>query len=103
MNALEKSRIINYAKGTTSEKQSHIARLRKEFDRNFTKSLEYEADAMRNGIPQEFIARKTKGSQRYELSSRPGETFNAGDLIVCYGSTWIVTEVGPNKDIYTIG
>lgn len=103
MNALEKSRIINFAKGATSAKQAQVARLREEYNRNFTKSLEYEADALRNGKPQEFIARKTKGAQRYELSSRPGETFNAGDLIVCYGSTWIVTEVGPNKDIYTSG
>lgn len=103
MNPLEKSRIINFARGAKSEKEAHVARLREEYNRNFTKSLEYEADAKRNGIPQEFIARKTKGSQRYELSSRPGETFNAGDLIECYGSTWIVTEVGPNKDIYTLG
>lgn len=103
MHPLEKSRIINFAKGAQSEKQAHVARLREEFNRNFTKSLEYEADAKRNGKPQEFIARKTKGSQRYELSSRPGETFNAGDLIECYGSMWIVTEVGPNKDIYTLG
>lgn len=103
MKPIEKSRIINYAKGAQSQKQAHITRLKAEYERNFTKSLEYEADAKRNGAPQEFIARKTKGSQRYELASRPNETFNAGDLIDCYGSTWIVTEVNANKDIYTSG
>ena len=103
MNPLEKSRIINYAYGAASPKESYVARLKREYDKWFDHSLEYEVDATRNGEPQAFIARVTENSNRYALSSRSNETFYAGDIIECFGSHWIVEKVDANKDIYTKG
>lgn len=103
MNPFEKSKAINYAHGAGSAKEAYVERLKADYNRNFSKSLEHEAGAKRNGTPQEFIAHKTKGSQRYSLSSKAGETFFAGDIIECYNSHWIVVEVEANKDIYTSG
>ena len=103
IDAYRKSRAINYALRAQSHKDASITLLQHEYNQNFEYSLEYEPDALRNGKPQEFIARKTKGDQRYELQSRPGESFYAGDIIECYGSVWIVIQVNANKDIYTTG
>lgn len=103
MNPLEKSRIINYAYGAASPKQAYVARLKREYEKWFDRSLEYEVDATRNGVPQSFIARRTESMDRYALSSRANETFYAGDTIQCFDSHWIVTDVAANKDVYTQG
>lgn len=99
----EKSRIINYAQDTTSFKESEVNRLRAEYAQNMSRSLEYESGALINGEPRQIIATKTKGNQRYQIISYPGETFYAGDIVECYDSHWIIVEVESNKDIYTTG
>lgn len=99
----EKSRIINHARWAESHKEAEINRLRAEYARNMSLSLEYESNALINGESRRIIATKTKGNQRYKVSSYPGETFYAGDIVECYGSHWIVIEVESNKDICTTG
>ena len=99
----QKSRAINYGIGSTSEKQANVARLRAEYAKNMSMSLEYEPNAKINGETRRVIARKTEGNQRCEIQSAPGETFYAGDIVECYGSVWIIIEVEANKDIYTTG
>lgn len=99
----DKSRIINYARWAESHKEAEINRLRAEYARNMSQSLEYEPDALINGESRRIIAAKTKGNQRYKISSYPGETFYAGDIVECYGSHWIIIEVESNKDICTTG
>ena len=99
----QKSRAINYAIDAKSAKDANTAMLRSEYAKNMAYALEYEHDAKINGQTKRIIARKTKGSQRYEIQSYPGETFYAGDIVECYGSSWIIIEVSANKDIYTTG
>lgn len=103
MNAYEKSRAINFAVGAASFKDASSAKVKAEYERSFYLSMECVPDATRNGIPQEFIARQTKGSDRYELFSHSYETFYAGDVITCYDSHWVVTDVEAYKNVYTKG
>lgn len=99
----DKSRAINYARYAESHKESKINQLRADYARNMVYSLEYEPDAIINGETRRIIAAKTKGNQRYKISSHPDETFHAGDIVECYGSHWIIIEVESNKDICTTG
>lgn len=99
----EKSRAINYGIGSNSIKDANTAMLRGEYAKSMAMALEYEPDALINGESRRIIARKAKGSQRYEIQSYPDETFYAGDIVDCYGAKWIIIEVNANKDIYTTG
>lgn len=99
----DKSRILNYAIWANSQREAEVAKLQAEYAVNMPNSLEYIPDAIINGHTQQVIAKKAKGSQRYSIQSYPGETFHAGDIVQCYGSTWIIIEVEANKDIYTTG
>ena len=98
-----KSRAINYGMGANSVKEANIARLQDSYKQVMHLSLEYEPDAKVNGVSRRIIANKAKGTHRCTIQSYPGETFHAGDLVECYGSTWIIIEVNANKDIYTTG
>ena len=99
----DKSRIICNALRAESHKDAKINQLRAEYARNMVFSLEYEPNAIINGESRRIIAAKTKGNQRYKISSHPDETFHAGDVVECYGSHWIIIEVESNKDICTTG
>ena len=68
----EKSRAINYGIGSNSIKDANTAMLRAEYTKSMDMALEYEPDALINGETRRIIARKTKGSQRYEIQSYPG-------------------------------
>lgn len=54
-NPLEKSRWINYGKGSISAKDAKIARLKQDFAKHFSDSIDYEPNAMVNGICQPLI------------------------------------------------
>lgn len=59
---------------------------------------------MVNGICQPLIVSQDKDVLNIRrLYAYPGQTFYTGDVIDCYDSKWLVTEVDQNKEIYTWG
>lgn len=103
-NPLEKSRLINYGKGATHAKDARIARLKEDFAKHFADSIDYEPNAMINGVRQSLIVSQDKDILNVrKLHAYPGETFYTGDVVDCYDSKWLITEVDQNKEVYTWG
>ncbi len=104
MNPLERNRWICFGKGALHGKDAQIARLREDFAAHFEDSIDYEPDTMINGLPQRLIVSKNKSvNNERKIYAYPGETFYAGDVVDCYDTKWLVTEVDQNKQIYTHG
>lgn len=103
-NPLEKSRLINYGKGATNAKEGRIARLQQDFAKHFCDSIDYEPNAKVNGVCQPLIVSQDKDVLNVrKLYAYPGQTFYTGDVVDCYDSKWLITEVDQNKEIYTWG
>ena len=60
MNPLEKSRWINYGKGTYHAKDARIAKLQQDFARHYADSIDYEPNTLINGIKQPLIVSQDK-------------------------------------------
>lgn len=59
---------------------------------------------MINGVRQSLIVSQDKDILNVrKLYAYPGETFYTGDVVDCYDSKWLITEVDQNKEVYTWG
>lgn len=104
MNPIEKNRLICFGKGASYAKDAMIARLQEDFARHFADSIDYEPDTMVNDIPQPLIVSKNKSiTNERKIYAYPGSTFYTGDVVDCYKTKWLITEVDQNKQVYTCG
>lgn len=96
--------MICYGKGMTYAKDAKLARLREDFAKHFADSIDYQPEAMINGVKQRLIVSKNKSvTNERRIFAYPGETFYSGDVVDAHNSKWLITEVDQNKDVYTTG
>lgn len=98
------NRAINGDYGASSRKDGNLVDVRYELEKHFSDSLDYEADAVKNGEKQELLViHDSKDPYVKKIKSRPSQSFNRGDIWECYGEKYLVTEVDPNNQMLTEG
>ena len=104
MNPMEKARVINYGRGAQYARDALAADLREDFAAHFCDSIDYQPEALVNGVRQRLIVSRNKNVvSEKKIIAYPGETFYTGDVVDCFGAKWLITEVEQNKEIYTSG
>ena len=96
--------MICFGKGATHAKDAMIARLQQDYARHFADSIDYEPDTLINDEKHPLIVSKNKSvTNERKIFSSPGDTFYTGDVVDCYNTKWLITEVDQNKQVYTSG
>lgn len=102
--SIDTIRKINNAYGAKTKKETDLFLLKREIAKDFDATIGYEGEILVNGISQQMIViHKPNDITSRKIISYPYETFNRGDLIDCYGSKWLVTQLDANKQVYTVG
>lgn len=104
LNFYQRARAINGASVNGSKKEVDLDRLRRDFARHFKDTIDYQPDALVNNVPQRLIVSKNKSVvTEKRFWTYPGEQAQLGDVVDCFNSKWLVTEVDPNDDICVTG
>lgn len=93
-------RAIHGSTGLNHWKDTKIANLKRNVNKYFHRSSDYQYDTLRNGEPQEFIIYNGTTLDKKKIIARPNAEIHVGDIIDAYNAKWFVTTVDLNDQIY---
>lgn len=96
-------RAIHSAIGAQSAEETLRREVRKDRAEDYTTSIGYIHDALRNGEVQPIVAKTTKSPNRYDIIAMPGDPLSVGDILEFYGEHWIVVDIRSVDVVSLIG
>jgi len=104
MNRIDQFRAIQNAYGVSSKKEIEIEKIKRFVSQHFKDTTVFEENVLISGLKQKLLVMKNKDDSAIKnILAYPNETFICGQIVDCYDSKWIITEVDANKQIYTKG
>lgn len=96
-------RAIHGAIGAQSAEETLQREVRKDRAEDYTTSIGYIHDALRNGEIQPIVAKTTNSPNRYNIIAMPGDPLAVGDILEFYGEHWIVVDIRSVDVVSLIG
>lgn len=96
-------RKIQNAYNSDVKKNPKLYSLKREFNKNFDKSTDYEQFTLFDGVLKESIVIATKKDNEKKIKVRPDDTFQLGQIVDCYNEKWLITSIDPKTDFCTSG
>lgn len=103
MDYLTYIRAIHGSTGGKTRKDATINNAKAQLERELQSSVNYVSDSTRNGVVQRFVVTPTNTRYKYNIEAFPDEQLYAGDVIECFGETWIVIETSVANPIQITG
>ena len=94
---------VQGALGTEGESEYRAAWARDELLFEFENSINYIADATRNGEVQPMIITGTEVKYKYNVTTMPGDELYPGDIIEANGEHYIVVQTRSESPTYILG
>ena len=94
---------VQGALGIDGEPEYRAAWARDELLFEFENSINYIADATRNGELQPMIITGTEVKYKYSVSAMPGDELYPGDIIEANGEHYIVVQTRSESPTYILG
>lgn len=86
-----------------SARERAINQAYEDFERSVVDHPSYQADCLRNGVPQRFLIQRDTTMYRAEIVAFPGEDLFPGDIVECFGEHWICYQTSVASSIQTVG
>lgn len=96
-------RAIHGAVGSANAQETLRREIRRGRAQDYTTSIGYVPDALRNGELQPIVATTTNSSYKYDIIAMPEDELCVGDILDFYGEHWIVTDVRSVDVVSLIG
>lgn len=96
-------RAIHGAIGANSAEETLRREVRKDRAEDYTTSIGYIHDALRNGEVQPIVAKTTNSPNKYNIIAMPGDPLAVGDILEFYGEHWIVVDIRSVDVVSLIG
>ncbi len=96
-------RAIHGAIGAKSAEETLRREVRKDRAEDYTTSIGYIHDALRNGEVQPIVAKTTNSPNKYNIIAMPGDSLAVGDILEFYGEHWIVIDIRSVDVVSLIG
>lgn len=97
-------RKINNLSGTTRKKDAVLYALKADYSAEFDENPDFEDEVYINDIKRRLqVVQKSGTLTKKTIRSYPGETFEKGDIVDCYGTKWLVTDIDKNAQFATTG
>lgn len=96
-------RAIHGAIGAQSAEETLRREVRKDRAEDYTTSIGYIHDALRNGEVQPIVAKTTNSPNKYNVIAMPGDPLSVGDILEFYGEHWIVVDIRSVDVVSLIG
>lgn len=96
-------RAIHGAIGAQSAEETLRREVRKDRAEDYTTSIGYIHDALRNGEVQPIVAKTTNSPNKYNIIAMPGDPLAVGDILEFYGEHWIVVDIRSVDVVSLIG
>ena len=104
MTIYERVRAIQGAASKNTKKDVVNMEIQQSFAAHFADSVDYHDDTLVDGVSQRLIVARNKNvDTEKKIYAFPGETFNLGSMIDCFGSKWMVKSIDPNDEQYLRG
>ena len=96
-------RKIQNAYNSDVKKNPTLYSLKREFNKNFDKTPDYEQFTLFDGVLKESIVIATKKDNEKKIKVRPDDTFELGQIVDCYNEKWLITSIDSKTDFCTSG
>lgn len=91
---------IHGSTGLNHWKDTKIANLKRNVNKYFYRSSDYQYDTLRNGEPQDLIIYNGTTHDKKKIIARPDAELHVGDIVDAYNAKWFITSVDLNDQIY---
>lgn len=85
MDFYTRARAVGGAAKMSNKKDVKIAFAKRDFAAHFKDSIDYEDNALVNGLPQKLVVSRSNSiAKEKKIWAYPGDSLNLGDIVDCY-------------------
>ena len=103
MDRISRNQAIQGNYGINTPKDAYLQKIKSDFAKDFDKTPNFESETSIDGNRQKLVVCNTKEFYSKKIIAYVDETFSKGQVVDCYNKKWIIDEVDPNNQIYTVG